>query len=123
MLSLRLFGRLAAGPPPEDISPAAADHEVLVASPSESILPACTRAALQRFMREQIGIAQPAMFMLVDAAARPPESLAFNVFPNRLAEGWTVPGALRYVSWFLPRHYRVIGVPEESSLTRHFQKL
>ena len=74
-------------------------------------------------MQEQLGIAEPRMFMLVDATARPPESLAFNIFAGRLAEGWTVPGAFRYVSWFLPRHYRVIGVPEESLLTQHFQAL
>lgn len=123
LLSLQLFGRLSAGPPPADIPPAAADREVLVASPAESVLPAFTRGALRRFMREQLGIVEPRMFMLVDVTARPPESFAFNVFPNRLAEGWTVPGALRYVSWFLPRHYRVISIPEESSLARHFQAI
>ncbi len=123
LLSLRLYGRLAAGPVPDEIPPAAADREVLVASPSERLLPAATRALLRRFMQEQLGIAEPRMFMLVDATARPPESLAFNIFASRLAEGWTVPGAFRYVSWFLPRHYRIIGVPEDSSLAQHFQPL
>ena len=123
LLSLRLSGRISTGPPPSDLPPAAADREALVASPSEGLLPAATRGALRRFMREQLGVTEPKLFMLVDATAHPPESLVFNVFPNRLAEGWDLPGALHCVSWFLPRHYRVISVPEDSTLTRHFQPL
>ncbi len=123
LLSLRLFGRLAAGPPPEAVTEVTPDREILVASPSESVLPAGTRAQLRRFLQKDLGIAEPAMFLLVDAAARPPESLVFNVFPEKLPPGWTISGALRYLSWFLPRHYRLIAVPENSSLTRHFRAM
>lgn len=123
LLSLRLFGRIAAGPPPTQLEQITAGSEILAASPSESLLPAPTRALLRRFMQDQLGIAEPAVFLLVDAGAHPPESLVFNLFPDRLAPGWTLDGAFRYLSWYLPRHYRLIGIPENSSLTEHFRAI
>jgi hypothetical protein len=122
LLSLRLYGQIAVAPAVAE-AVTKTEHEVLVASPSDALLPAATRAALRRFMRETLGIANPSVFLIVDAAVQPPESLVFNVAGQALAAGWTEEGAVRYLHWFLPRHYRTITVPADSSLARHFQPL
>jgi hypothetical protein len=122
LLSLRMFGRIIPEPN-SGRSEATADREVLVGSPSEALLPASARDVIRTFMRDQLGIAYPAVFLLSDAAIQPPDSLVFNVNGQQLREGWTPEGALRYLTWFLPRHYRIIGVPADSSLAQHFQPL
>jgi hypothetical protein len=122
LLSLRLYGQIKAAPVSAQ-SVTEADHEVLAASPSEAFLPGYTRAFLRRFMHETLGISTPSVFLIVDAAVTPPESLVFNVSGQQLAAGWTEEAALRYVHWFLPRHYRTISVPAGSSLARQFRPL
>jgi hypothetical protein len=122
LLSLQIYGQIAAAPAVAK-AVTETEHEVLAASPSEAFLPSTTRAALRRFMRETLGIASPCVFLIVDAAVEPPESLVFNISGQALAAGWTEEGALRYLHWFLPRHYRLITVPADSSLARHFQPL
>ena len=122
LLSLRIYGQIAAAPASAK-AVTETEHEVLVASPSDAFLPEATRAALRRFMQETLGIATPSVFLLVDAAVEPPESLVFNIAGQTLAEGWTEEAASRYLHWFLPRHYRTITVPPDSSLAQHFQPL
>ena len=122
LLSLRICGQIAAAPAVAK-TVIETDHEVLVASPSDAFLPPATRAVLRRFMRETLGIPHPSVFLIVDAAVEPPESLVFNIAGQALAAGWTEEGALRYLHWFLPRHYRLITVPPDSSLARHYQPL
>ena len=122
LLSLRMFARII--PAPGNSShEVTAEREVLAGSPSEALLPAATRAVIRRFMHETLGIAEPAVFLISDAAMQPPESLVFNISGRPLSEGWSDQAALRYLGWFLPRHYRAISVPADSSLARHFQAL
>ena len=124
MLSLRLFGRIIPDPVIDNAAAElATDREVLAGSPSEALLPAPTRAVIRKFMQEMLGIPAPAVFLISDLAMQPPESLVFNISGQRLAEGWAEHAALRYMHWFLPRHYRAISVPADSSLARHFQPL
>ena len=124
MLSLRLFGRIIPDPIVDNAAAElATEREVLAGSPSEALLPAATRAVIRKFMQEMLGITKPAVFLISDAAMQPPESLVFNVSGQKLAEGWAEHAALRYLHWFLPRHYRAISVPADSSLARHFQPL
>ncbi len=122
LLSLRMFGRII--PEPGNSShEVTAEREVLAGSPSEALLPSATRVVIRRFMRDTLGIAHPAVFLIADAAMQPPESLVFNISGQPLAADWSEQAALRYLTWFLPRHYRAISVPADSSLARHFQAL
>lgn len=124
MLSLRMFGRIIPDPVADNAAAElATEREVLAGSPSEALLPTVTRAVIRHFMQERLGIAEPAVFLISDAAMQPPESLVFNVSGQKLAEGWVEHAALRYLHWFLPRHYRAISVPADSSLAQHFQPL
>lgn len=124
LLSLRMFGRIIPEPAQSPLPPDGdVEREVLAGSPSEALLPTATRAVIRRFMHEQLGIASPAVFLIADAAMNPPESLVFNISGQKLAEDWTEQAALRYLHWFLPRHYRTISVPADSSLAQHFQPL
>ena len=124
MLSLRLFGRIIPDPGVDNAAAELAiDREVLAGSPSEALLPRATRTVIRKFMQEMLGIPAPAVFLISDAAMQPPESLVFNLSGQRLAEGWTEHAALRYLHWFLPRHYRAISVPADSSLAQHFLPL
>jgi hypothetical protein len=124
ILSLRLFGRIIPDPAVENAAAELkTDREVLAGSPSEALLPTHTRAVIRKFMQEMLGIPKPAVFLISDAAMQPPESLVFNVSGQQLAEGWAEHAALRFLHWFLPRHYRAISVPADSTLARHFQPL
>ena len=124
MLSLRLYGRIIPDPIVDNAAAElATEREVLAGSPSETLLPAPTRTVIGKFMQGTLGIAKPAVFLISDAAMQPPESLVFNVSGQKLAEGWAEHAALRYLHWFLPRHYRAISVPQDSTLARHFQPL
>lgn len=124
VLGLRLFGRII---PDLLVDNAAAElateREVLAGSPSEALLPMPTRAVIRKFMQETLGISTPEVFLISDAAMQPPESLVFNISGQRLTEGWAEHAALRYLHWFLPRNYRAISVPADSSLAQHFQPL
>ena len=122
LLSLRMFGRIIPEPG-NSTHEVTAEREVLAGSPSEALLPYFTREALRKFMHETLGIAKPAVFLISDVAMEPPESLVFNTSGQPLADDWTEQAALRYLGWFLPRNYRAISVPADSSLARHFQPL
>ena len=124
LLSLRMFGRIMTAPAPEKTRvEGATEREVLAGSPSEALLPPQARTAIRTFMQGTLGIAKPAVFLISDAAMEPPESLVFNASGEQLADGWSTETALRYLGWFLPRHYRAISVPVDSPLAQHFQPL
>lgn len=122
LFGLCMFGRIVPAPPTVNRE-VTAEREVLAGSPSQALLPSSMRGVIRNFMQETLGIAKPAVFLISDAAMQPPESLVFNISGQQLADGSSSEAALRDVAWFLPRHYRAISVPADSSLARHFQPL
>ena len=99
------------------------DEKMLIAQPSESFLPSQTRRALKIFLKS-IGIKRPKLMMVcrtIDGQVI--QELAFNIFREDFESIDQLNHRLKQISWFLPRHYIVLSVPNESSFTNHFADL
>lgn len=99
------------------------DEKVLIAQPSELFLPRQARQAIKTFLKS-IGIKRPKIMMVcrtIDGQVI--QELAFNVFREDFQSIDHLNYRLKQISWFLPRHYVVLSVPNESSFTTHFADL
>ncbi len=122
--SLHSYGVFDATPAQvDDQAPTEAGRQVLVASPSETFLPAFARNVIKHFLTEA-GIADPRVLLISDSTATPSQSLAFSVYP----ENFTKPDEFndvmnRLKAWFLPPHYGLIALPKSSDYESHFVPL
>lgn len=98
-------------------------RQVLVGQPSEDYFPANARRVVSRFLRERLGIAQPACFLLMDGASKPEQSLVFNIHPTNFANEPDFARALQALRWYLPNDYGCTAFGRESELTRAFEAL
>ena len=99
------------------------DEKMLIAQPSESFLPNQARQALKAFLKST-GIKRPKLMMVcrtIDEQVI--QELAFNIFREDFKSLDQLNYRLKQISWFLPRHYVVLSVPNESSFTKHFADL
>jgi hypothetical protein len=119
MVSYSLFGDFKGDPklysvpnPPPDPN----DRKILVASPSESYLPATARAAIGRFMRGPFRHPSPKIGLVTGASLSPRQSLMVNL---RLSDygGDTkkLGAAMRYLTWFIPKTYSMMALPDDWS--------
>ncbi|MCB9135314.1 MAG: hypothetical protein H6636_07800 [Anaerolineales bacterium] len=125
LLTLRMFGAVEV-PAPEPGSETAnrtQGNQVLVSQPSEAYLPGYARKVIREYMQKMMGIEKPGVLLLSRPGVMPPQELVFSVFPETFETREIFNGALRALRWFLPRHYGVVSVPKNSSLTQYFQPL
>jgi hypothetical protein len=96
------------------------DEEVLIAQPSEAFLPAVTRTILRNFLVEA-GVNDGKLLLM--GRHRPQgisQELVFNMTPEKFAKKEQFEAIMRRISWFLPRHYRYVSMPE-SSMENNFE--
>ncbi len=119
--SYNSFDRMPAGG--ERRAPLASGRQVLLASPNETFLPGFARNILRAYL-QKLGIANPRVMLVSDAAARLPQSLAFSFYPQDLPNQQTFDAVMeRLKNWFLPPHYGLVGLPKEDEYEPHYVPL
>ena len=93
--------------------PDPSDRQVLIASPNESYLPATARAAIGRFMRSPFQHPSPKIG-LVTGASLPRQNLMVNLrLKDYGGDKKKLDAAMRYLSWFLPKSYGLMALPDD----------
>ncbi|MEZ5013969.1 MAG: hypothetical protein R2794_06725 [Chitinophagales bacterium] len=93
-----------------------ANEEVLIAQPSEILLPKQTRNLLAEFLKRN-GIHAPKILLLVRPGSDGngvSQDLVFNLTPNNFTDENTYNRVMQIISWYLPRHYSFVGMDEKS---------
>jgi hypothetical protein len=115
LLSFRLFGDFDGDPAELARTPHAAkggSHSVLVAAPSESYLPTYARRALGAYAKRVIQIEKPKIGLIDNPQSTPSRSLMLNLtLADYHGDEKKLTAALHYLSWFLPRTYRIVPTP------------
>ncbi len=111
LLAYSLYGSFD-GDSPEPAPASSGPRQVLIASPSESFLPARARRVLARFMHAVYRVPQPKVCMVVDPQLRPSR----NIMLNLKAEDYhgdqeKLRSAMRYLTWFIPRTHGLLAQP------------
>ncbi len=124
LLSFRLVGAFSidSTASKSEASRASAEEQVLVAAPSEEILPEYARNVLGRYLKESLGVQEPGV-LLLSRSAPAVQQLVFSIFPEDYPEGQAFQAALQSLRWFLPRHYNLGAVPRHSPIAGHFSPL
>jgi hypothetical protein len=116
LLSFGLFGRFDGSGEPDSgaaSQAASADRQVLVAAPSEASLPARTRKVIGSYIRHYYQHPDPKIALVID----PGRSSAQNLMVNLTLEQYDgdqekLSAAVRYLTWFLPRSYSIMAMPD-----------
>jgi hypothetical protein len=89
-------------------------ENVMIAQPSEAILPMYTRKLLREYLIEN-GIKTPKTLLMIRGEAdNATHDLAFNVVPNNFDTEDQYRYVMQNIAWFLPRQYSFIGLNEDS---------
>ncbi|MET1055647.1 MAG: hypothetical protein ABWY16_10090 [Pedobacter sp.] len=97
-------------------------EEIMIGQPSETILPAQTRKLLRDFF-ELNGIQDPkVMLMMRKNGEDLNQDLAFNITPEIFESEEHYRNMMQTVTWYLPRHYSVVGL-DESHVENGFMPL
>ncbi len=92
------------------------DEEILVGQPSEEILPGYARQQIREFLQYS-GVKNP-MVMLIARNYNDEENvtqdLVFNITPRNFSNEKEYQAAMNTVSWFLPKHYSLVGMDAET---------
>lgn len=115
LVSYRLYGDFD-GDPAElartASAPKGGHHSVLVAAPSESYFPSYARRALGTYAKRVIQIATPKIGLIDDPQVTPSRSLMLNLtLAAYHGDEKKLTAAMHYLSWFLPRTYRIVPTP------------
>lgn len=114
LLSYHLFGNFAGGEPPaapELGTPTGS--QVLVASPSEAYLPTRTRKVMGSYMRHFYQHPDPKIAMVIDQRLNPAQNLMVNLTLEQYDGDQTkLSAAVRYLTWFIPRSYSLLAMPD-----------
>ena len=99
------------------------EEKILIAQPSEKYFPKQARKNVKRFL-QQYGVTNP-MVMLVTRPinGKLAQELAFNVFAEDFKNTEQLNYMLKQISWYLPRHYIMLSVPQGSDMAKHFAAL
>jgi len=93
-----------------------ADEEILVGQPSEEILPSYARQQIREFLQFS-GVKNP-MVMLIARnytdEQNVSQDLVFNITPKNFSNEKEYQQAMNTISWFLPKHYSLVGMDTES---------
>jgi hypothetical protein len=127
LLTLRLTGSLKSSsvlsPEPPKTITIEKEETVLLGAPSESYLPSYARAVIRAFMQQSLCVKEPQVFLMHRAADSRPMQLVFSVFREQFQTDETYFNALNHLSWFLPRHYSITGIPMSSDMRKNFAPL
>ena len=125
LLTLRMFGtfEVTQFDPSSGIETVSKGKEVMIGQPSEDFLPGYARGVLRNYLQRMMAIPEPGVFLLLRPGVTPTQELVFSVFPENFASQEIFQGALGALSWFLPRHYRMVNIPKDSQLVQYFQPL
>jgi len=92
------------------------DEEILVGQPSEEILPAYVRRHMSEFLQYS-GVRNP-MVMLIARnytdEEKVSQDLVLNLTPKNFANEREYQQAMNTISWFLPKHYSLVGLDSEA---------
>jgi hypothetical protein len=92
------------------------DRSFLHASPNESYLPTAARAAIGRFMRGPFRHPSPKIGLVTGASLGPRQSLMVNLrLKDYGGDGNKLNSAMRYLTWFVPKTYSVMALPDDWS--------
>ncbi|HLJ48010.1 MAG TPA: hypothetical protein VKU01_18465 [Bryobacteraceae bacterium] len=87
--------------------------KLLVAVPSEALLPAAARRAIGAYMREKYRHPAPKVALVVDPSRQPAHALMFNLtLAQYHGDAKKLQAAVHYLGWFLPRTYAMTHLPE-----------
>lgn len=92
------------------------DEKVLVAQPSEKILPHASRQIISQHLKKN-GIETPKVLLLMrsnEAEKVASQDLVFNVTPKDFTDENSYRSVMRSIGWYLPRHYSFVGMEEDS---------
>jgi len=100
------------------------DEEILVGQPSEEVLPQYARQHIKEFLL-YYGVRNP-MIMLIARnytdEERVTQDLVFNITPKNFANEKEYKLHMSTLSWFLPKHYSIVGL-ETETVSSGFQPL
>lgn len=94
------------------------EESVLLAQPSEELLPKVTRKHLSDLFKNY-GIEDPKVVLMMREGE---QSLVFNVTPDSFEDKSLFDSLMHFTSWYLPRHYSILGI-EESIFGKNFESL
>lgn len=94
-----------------------------IGAPSESYLPLYARTVIRGFMQQVLGVKEPRVFLMHRALDSRPMQLVFSVFPEQYKTEKNYFNVLNGLSWFLPRHYSITGIPISSEMQKNFVPL
>ncbi len=90
------------------------DRTLLRAAPSDAYFPAGARAAMGRFMRGPFQVPDPKIGLVSGPSLRPRESLMVNLRASDYGGDMGKLGsAMRYLTWFVPKTYSVMALPDD----------
>ena len=117
LLSYRLFGDFA-GEPAELARAAAVPsgegaRSILVAAPSDDYLPVYARRAIGNYAHRIFHIPQPKIALVDDSQANPSRMLMINLsLSDYGGDEKKLRAALHYLSWFVPKSYSIVPLPD-----------
>ncbi len=89
-------------------------ENIMVAQPSEAILPTYTRKIVQQFLTEN-GIKKPKVFLMVRGEGENiTHDLVFNFTPNDFESEEYYRTVMQNLAWFFPKHYSFVGMNEDN---------
>ncbi|RYZ47903.1 MAG: hypothetical protein EOP49_20040 [Sphingobacteriales bacterium] len=91
-----------------------AEEQVMVAQPSDSMLPQQTRTVLREYLKGN-GIPEPkVLLMMRKNNGNPTQDLVFNITEKSFPNKDDYQGLMGSLRWFLPLHYSYAGMEEET---------
>ncbi len=109
---------LARQPPPQASTngiqtfTAAKDHQILVGTPSKSLLPAHTARALYRHLTRGWNIVEPRVSLMMNPTIAPSRSLVLNRKLSEFSSREIAGQQGRFLLWYLPPNRGLIMMPE-----------
>ena len=116
LLSFSLYGRFDGNPADQTDSAAtgSGDGRVLQAAPSEAYFPERARKALGRYLHTMFHHPDPKISLIVDPRLNPARNLMINLTLEQYqGDQKKLDAAMRYLTWFIPRSYRLMPMPPE----------
>ena len=91
------------------------EEQVMIGQPSETILPKQTRDVISNFLKLS-GVNNPKLLLMMRHIADGKgvsQDLVFNLTPQTFDNENTYRGVMQTLSWYLPRHYSLVGMNEK----------
>jgi hypothetical protein len=89
-----------------------ADEEVMIGQPSESFFPENSKKLIRTYLEEN-GIIDTKILLMIRRNDMS-QHLVFNLIPAYFDSEESYNAVMRTISWYLPKHYSLIGAAEET---------